>query len=73
MPEHDPFAPVRGKCKWWREIPSEEDKYDVRLKEHEKSVYCSCFVEGKGWSFTRGDIPSDCPDARGCRYYIKNV
>jgi len=73
MSTQDPFAPVRGKCVWWREFPNEEDKYNVRLKEHEKSVQCSCFVEGKGWTIKRADIPDDCPDARKCRYYIKNV
>ena len=69
----DAFSPVKGKCLWWREIPNDEDTYGVRLKEHEKRVYCSCFVEGKGWTVSRGEVPEDCPDARMCRYYIKNV
>ncbi|TLM99236.1 MAG: hypothetical protein FDZ75_00560 [Actinobacteria bacterium] len=67
------YAPIKGKCTWWREMPNEEDRWDVRLKEHERRVYCSCFVEGKGWTVTRADVPSDCPDARHCRYYIKNL
>ena len=69
----DAYSPVKGKCLWWREIPNEEDKYDVRLKPHEKRIYCSCFVEGKGWTVTQGEVPPDCPDQRPCRYYIKNV
>ncbi len=69
----DAYAPIFGKCKWWREMESEEDRYDSRIKEHEKRVDCSCFVEGKGWVFQRADLPSECPDARHCRYYIKHT
>lgn len=69
----DGFTPIKGKCTWWREMPSEEDLWDVSLKEHEKRVDCSCFVEGKGWTVTRGEVPADCPEALHCRYYIKNV
>ena len=71
--ERDPYAPIKGKCIWWREFPTQEDLWDVRLKESEKTVACSCFVEGKGWLFTRAEIPTECPDFRACRYYIKNV
>lgn len=67
----DGYTPVKGKCTWWREAAVDEDIYDVRLKEHEKRVYCSCFVEGRGWTFTRADVPADCPENRHCRYYIK--
>jgi len=71
--EQDPYAPIKGKCTWWREFPNEEDKHDVRLKEPEKRIYCSCFVEGMGWTFRRAEVPSQCPEARACRYFIKNV
>jgi len=43
----DPNAPIKGKCVWWREFPNEEDTYNVRVKEHDKRVNCSCFVEGR--------------------------
>lgn len=69
----DGYTPVRGKCTWWREAPHPDDVYDVRLKEHEKRVVCSCHVEGKGWTFTRAELPSDCPESRHCRYYIKHL
>lgn len=67
----DAYTPLRGKCTWWREKPVDEDLHDLRVPEHEKRVYCSCFIEGKGWSHTRGDVPSDCPEALHCRYYIR--
>lgn len=67
----DAFTPVKNKCTWWRESPVEEDKYDVRLKPGERRVYCSCFVEGKAWTHPADEVPSDCPEARHCRYYIK--
>jgi len=69
----DSFAPIKGKCTWWRETPVPEDVYDPRLKEHERRVNCSCFVEGKAWTFTYEDAPSDCPDWRYCRYHIKHL
>lgn len=68
----DQYTPVRGKCTWWREISVEEDIYDVRLKDEERRVHCSCFVEGKMWSFVRAEIPAECPDNKHCRYYIKH-
>lgn len=72
MDQRDPYAPIKGKCRWWREFPNDEDTHDPRLKEGQKRVYCSCFVEGKGWTVTKDEVPSDCPEARACRYYIKN-
>ena len=69
----DVFMPVRGKCTWWREIPHYEDAHDIRLKAEEKRINCSCFVEGDIWTFKAGEVPSDCPEMRHCRYYIKNV
>jgi len=71
--EQDPYAPVKGKCIWWREFPVQEDTWDVRIKEADKGVACSCFVEGKGWKFPKCEVPSECPDSRACRYYIRNV
>jgi hypothetical protein len=71
--ERDPYAPIKGKCIWWREFPNQEDVWDVRLKDAEKTVSCSCFVEGKGWTFMRAELPAECPDSRACRYYIRNV
>ena len=68
----DGFSPVRGKCTWWRERAVEEDTYDVRLEKGERRVYCSCFVEGKSWTFTTDEVPSDCTDSKHCRYYIKS-
>lgn len=67
----DGYTPVKGKCTWWREAPMQDDIFDVRLKEHEKRVYCSCFVEGRGWTYARADIPENCPENLHCRYYIK--
>lgn len=71
--DRNPYAPLPGKCIWWREFSIEDDKWDTRIKESEKGVACSCFVEGKGWKFTKSELPPDCPNARACRYYIKNV
>jgi hypothetical protein len=71
--ERDPYAPIKGKCVWWREFPNDEDRYDPHLKEDQKRVYCSCFVEGRGWTFPRVEVPRDCPDSRKCRYYIRNT
>lgn len=68
----DGFTPIKGKCTWWRERPVDEDVFETRLKEEEKRVSCSCFVEGKGWVFPRCEVPKDCPDNRHCRYYIRH-
>jgi len=57
---------------WWRESPIEEDIYDVRLPEDQKRLYCSCFVEGKVWTHTRGGVPENCPENLHCRYYIRH-
>lgn len=69
----DAYTPVKNKCTWWREAPVDEDRWDTRLKAGERRVECSCFVEGKAWTFTENELPADCPDSRHCRYYIKNV
>lgn len=67
----DSYAPVRGKCTFWREARSLDDQYDTRIKDDDKRVDCSCFIEGDGWTFRRADVPEDCPNSRRCRYYIK--
>jgi hypothetical protein len=67
----DTYAPVRGKCTWWRERFVEEDEYNVRLKAGERRVNCTCFVEGKAWTVSADEVPSDCPENKHCRYYIK--
>jgi len=71
--EHDPYSPVKEKCIWWREFPVQEDKWDMRIKDVDKRIACSCFVEGKGWEFKTCELPPECPDSRACRYYIRNV
>jgi hypothetical protein len=65
------YTPIKGKCIWWREFAVDEDLWDTRLKDGERRVYCSCFVEGKGWYNQRKNVPGNCPDNRHCRYYIK--
>lgn len=67
----DVNAPIRGKCTWWREAMKDEDRWDITLKEPHKRVDCTCFVEGKWWTFTNAEIPADCPERLHCRYYIK--
>ena len=68
----DGYAPVRGKCTWWREMVHQDDAHVVSIKRANKRVVCSCTVEGMGWTFVQSEVPSDCPEARRCRYYIKN-
>ena len=68
----DPYAPLRGKCTWWREIPRDEDRYDVTLKVEQRRVLCTCFVEGYRWEFPSTEVPAECPRANSCRYYIKS-
>lgn len=66
------YAPVKGKCLYWREMLNAEDEWDTRLKPAQRRVECSCFVEGDRWEFTVADVPLDCPEKRQCRYYIKS-
>lgn len=68
----DPYAPVKGKCTWWREVLHEEDLYDSTLKPAERRVKCSCFVEGYQWEFPLAEVPVECLRANNCRYYIKS-
>lgn len=68
----DEFSPLPGKCYYWREQVSPDDLYDSRLQKNDWRVQCSCFVEGKGWTYTVAAVPSDCPDKRRCRYYIQH-
>lgn len=67
------YAPVKGKCTWWRERPLEDDMYQTRIKEDERRWACSCFVEGDYWTFPLKEVPSDCPRNRYCRYYIQHL
>ena len=68
----DGFAPIRGKCTFWRERLYDDDRYDSRIKKADRRVECSCFVEGKAWQVTVTTVPEDCPDKLHCRYYIKH-
>lgn len=70
-PMSNAYAPVRGKCTFWREAAHPDDEYDMRLKQPDKRVNCSCFVEGHVWTLKAADLPEDCPLYRSCRYYIR--
>lgn len=65
------YMPVKGKCLWWREFPSEEDRFDRGLEPGQRRVHCTCYVEGDGWDYMARDVPVDCPEGRRCRYHIK--
>jgi hypothetical protein len=67
----DIYAPVKGKCMWWREFADEEDRFDQRLSPGRRRVSCVCFVEGDRWQYLSQDVPADCPLGRRCRYHIK--
>lgn len=69
----DANMPIKGKCTWWRETPLSDDVWDGRVKKADKRIDCICFVEGKGWTYPTKDVPSDCPDNRHCRYYMKHL
>ncbi len=69
----DGYAPVRGKCIYWREALNGEDEFNLRIKSENKRVECSCFVLGDLWHVTVSTVPSDCPEHRRCRYYIKGT
>lgn len=66
------YTPVKGKCTWWREVIVDDDQYNTSIKLPNKRVKCMCTIEGRGWTFLHSEVPSDCPDSRACRYYIKN-
>ncbi|PKQ21161.1 MAG: hypothetical protein CVT66_01525 [Actinobacteria bacterium HGW-Actinobacteria-6] len=68
----DAFSPIRGKCMYWRQQANLDDAYDMSVKKEDKRVTCTCFVEGDMWSMKMKEIPSDCPNRRSCRYYIKS-
>lgn len=72
MDRRNPNNPIRGKCVWWRETPNPEDMYDPRLKDSERRIGCSCFVEGFLWEYTASEVPVECPQNRNCRYYVKS-
>lgn len=65
------YAPVKGKCTWWREFPNEDDRFDYSLAPEDRRVNCVCFVEGDAWRYLAKDVPADCPVGRRCRYHIK--
>jgi hypothetical protein len=64
------FAPIRGKCFYWRESLNEDDRFDSRVKKGQQRIMCSCFVEGTRWEYTEETTPADCPLKLHCRYYI---
>lgn len=68
---YNPFAPVRGKCVYWREQIDDDELWDARIKLEDRSVRCSCFIEGYIWDATVASIELDCPRRDHCRYYIK--
>jgi hypothetical protein len=68
----DGFSPVRGKCHFWREQLDADDVYNTRVKKGDRRVRCSCFIEGRGWTYTIDTLAVDCPDRYHCRYYIHN-
>ena len=69
----DQYTAIAGKCTWWREANSDEDAHDIMVKAAKKRVNCTCFVEGKTWTFSAFEVPRDCPENLHCRYYIKNA
>ncbi len=69
----DAYTPVKGKCTWWRETPVEEDIWDRRIKDEERRINCSCFVEGRVWTYPRAEVPIDCPENKHCRYHIRHM
>ena len=38
----DAYAPIKGKCVWWRELPNEDDKHDIMIKAPDKRIACTC-------------------------------
>jgi len=62
---------VVGKCQYWRERMSEDDRWDNDIKYALKRVKCSCFIEGMQWDALAGELPGDCPDALTCRYHVR--
>jgi len=67
------YAPVRGKCTWWRETLNVDDAHNLSVKKPDKRVNCTCSVEGQQWTYVQIEVPADCPESRRCRYYIKNL
>jgi hypothetical protein len=67
----DNYAPIKGKCMYWRECLNEDDRFDSRVKKADKRIECSCFVEGRIWPATAKTLLADCPERYHCRYYVK--
>jgi hypothetical protein len=61
---------VGGKCAYWRERMHDDDRFDPDIKEQDKRVVCTCFIEGTSWQATAGTLMPDCPDRWHCRYYV---
>ena len=57
---------VPGKCRYWRECLSEDDRWDTDVKPLARRVRCSCFVDGALWESTVGTLPEDCPNRYAC-------
>jgi len=62
---------VIGKCHYWRERMLDDDRWDTDVKYPDKRVKCSCFIEGTQWDTTVGELPSECPEERSCRYHVR--
>ncbi len=69
----DPYSPLKGKCRFWREVANEEDRYDPSVPPEGRRITCSCWVEGDVWNVTNATLPDDCPMRFHCRYYIKSA
>lgn len=69
----DPYAPIKGKCAFWREHPNEEDVWDMSVKKEDKRVTCTCFIDGDLWMKTASTVPADCPKQHKCRYYVRSA
>jgi len=67
----DGMSVVHRKCRFWRELLDEEDRFDSEVKPRDRRVHCSCFVEGLSWEVTVGTVPADCPLRSRCRYYAE--
>lgn len=70
-PAYDGLSSVNGKCVYWRERMLDEDRWDTSVPLNGKRLRLHCFMEGKGWLVTVGELPSECPDRWRCRYYVR--
>lgn len=70
-PAYDGMTSVHGKCVYWRERMVDEDRWDADVRKADKRVRCHCFLEGKAWDATVGDLPGECPERWTCRYHVR--